>query len=116
MSSSRLPTVAAQLGCTALVVATTIEPRAAMCAAADTENNDARVDQHTRETLPLVTPGLYLDAPNDSALDRVVCGARRDQDGMPSTVAMRSGGHIGGRGIRIGYDALDVYLACRQSF
>ena len=40
---------------------------------ADAENNDARVresivrvDQHTRETLPLVTPGLYLDAPEDA--------------------------------------------------
>ena len=63
-----LPSVAAQLGCTSLVVATTIEPRAAMCAAADAENNDARINQHTRETLPLVTPGLYLDAPNDSEL------------------------------------------------
>ena len=77
-----LPTVAAQLGCTALVVATTIEPRAAMCAAADTENNDARVDQHTRETLPLVTPGLYLDAPNDSAF----CYDALDVSHMPATL------------------------------
>ena len=43
------------------------QPRAAVCAAADAENNDALPSM--RETLPLVTPGPYLDSTLDTVLD-----------------------------------------------
>ena len=49
------------------------QPRAAVCAAADAENNDALPSM--RETLPLVTPGPYLDSTLDTVLDTVLDAA-----------------------------------------
>ena len=49
------------------------QPRVAVCAAADAENNDALPSM--RETLPLVTPGPYLDSTLDTVIDTVLDAA-----------------------------------------